>query len=319
MSVASRPGPARGEPGGEPAALAAVVDAKARAGCSLTVCLPAADEADTIGPIVATIRRELVERVPLVDEILVVDDGSTDATATVAADAGARVVAERAILPEVPAGSGKGNVLWKSLHASTGDLVCWIDADIRDFRAHFVTRLVVPLLDDPAVQLVKGFYRRPLHDEPTGGGRVTELMARPLLSHLFPRLADLVQPLAGEYAGRRTALETLPFVMGWGVELGLLIDVMARFGRAAIAQADLGVRAHRNRPLDELSPQALAILVTALRRAGLTSPSDPEVADLVRVAGDGALELVSVEVRERPPITTIPAYRVKFSSGARTT
>lgn len=314
--MASRPGPERGEPGEEPATTQAVLDAKRQAGCSLTVCLPAANEAGTIGPIVATIYRELVEAVPLVDDILVVDDASTDDTAAVASAAGARVLAEHSILPVLPTGSGKGNVLWKSLYASGGDIVCWIDADIRDFRAHFVTRLVAPLLDDPAIQLVKGYYRRPLHDAPTGGGRVTELMARPLTSYIFPALADIVQPLSGEYAGRRSALETLPFVMGWGVEFGLLVDVMERFGRASIAQADLGVRAHRNRPLEELGPQALAILVTALRRAGF-STADTELADLVRVRIAGDLELVPVEVRERPPMATVPAYRAKFS-GART-
>src|SRR5262249_14137929 len=158
---------------------------------------------------------------------------------------------------------------------------------------------------------VKAFYQRPLHGEPTGGGRVTELMARPLLSHLFPTLADIVQPLAGEYAGRRRALEAVPFVEGWGVELGLLIDLAARFGRDAIGQVDLGVREHRNRPLGELGASALAILVTALRRAGLEQVG-PGLAELVRFDDDYDAERVEVSVRERAPMASVPAYRAKF-------
>ena len=157
------------------------------------------------------------------------------------------------VLPDVPAGSGKGNALWMSLYACEGEIVCWLDADVRNFASHFVTRLVEPLLADPAIGFVKAYYRRPLLAEPTGGGRVTELMARPVISALFPHLARFVQPLAGEYAGRRELLETVPFVEGWGVEIGLLIDLTARFGSSALAQVDLDVREHRNRPLEELS------------------------------------------------------------------
>lgn len=281
----------------------------------ISVCLPAANEEATVGGIVATIARDLQRAVPLVDEIVVIDDNSTDATARVAARAGARVERESAILPELPAGTGKGNALWKSLYACHGDLICWIDADIRDFRSHFVSGLLAPLLDHDDVLFAKGFYRRPFLDAPSGGGRVTELMARPLLSLLFPGLADVVQPLAGEYAGRRRVLESVPFVEGWGVEFGLLVDIVARYGRDSIAQVDLGVRAHRNRSLDELGPQALAILVTALRRAG-SAGARGEIAGLVRFDADYELEVVAVEVRERPPIVTVPSYRAKFAREA---
>jgi glucosyl-3-phosphoglycerate synthase len=244
----------------------------------------------------------------LVDEVVVVDDGSTDRTAEVAAAAGARVVREATILPDAGPGSGKGNALWKSLYECRGDLICWIDADLRNFRAEYLDWLVAPLLTQADVVFVKAYYDRSYAGEPTGGGRVTELVARPLLSLLFPKLADIVQPLGGEYACRRETLEVLPFVEGWGVELGLLIDVVVRFGRDAIAQVDLGVREHRNRPLTDLSPQALAILATALRRAGFV---ESETAELLRYAPDGTLDALSVEVRERPPMITVPEYRVR--------
>ena len=298
------------ERSGEPS-LDELVAAKARTGTTISVCLPARNEEATVGAIVANVRRNLVDHAPLVDEVVVMDDGSDDATAEAAAWEGARVFAVEDVLPDLPRGSGKGNVLWKSLYVCEGDVIVWLDADVRNFGPHFVTRLVDPLLTDPRVGFVKGFYRRPLHGEATGGGRVTELMARPLISSLFPHLAGFVQPLSGEYAGRRTLLETVPFVEGWGVEIGLLIDLVANFGIDAIAQADLDVREHRNRTLEELGPQAMAILVTGLRRAGV--PVDKRLAELVRYdALDQHQERVDVEIRERPPIVQVPTYRQKF-------
>ena len=298
------------ERSGEPS-LDELVAAKARTGTTISVCLPARNEEATVGAIVANVRRNLVDHAPLVDEVVVMDDGSDDATAEAAAWEGARVFAVEDVLPDLPRGSGKGNVLWKSLYVCEGDVIVWLDADVRNFGPHFVTRLVGPLLADPRVGFVKGFYRRPLHGEATGGGRVTELMARPLISSLFPHLAGFVQPLSGEYAGRRTLLETVPFVEGWGVEIGLLIDLVANFGIDAIAQADLDVREHRNRTLEDLGPQAMAILVTGLRRAGV--PVDKRLAELVRYdALDQHQERVDVEIRERPAIVGLPTYRQKF-------
>ncbi len=267
----------------------------------VSVCLPARNEESTVARIVTAARR--LADAGLVDEVLVVDDHSTDATCAVAAAAGARVVPAADILPEYGDGHGKGEALWKSLHESSGDLVVWCDADVSDFTEQFVIGLVGPLLEFGDVAFVKGFYRRLGGDGSDRGGRVTELVARPLLALLFPHLTPVVQPLAGEYAARRDVLEQLPFVQGYGVDVGLLVDVAERYGTDAIAQVDLGVRTHRNRPLDELSPQALAVAATLLGRAAPGLVKDH--ATIVRPG----LDPLDVEVTERPPLVSVPAYR----------
>lgn len=284
-----------------------LAEARSRTGLSVSVCLPARDEAATVGQIVATVRRCLMERFEIVDEVVVIDDGSIDSTAEAATWEGARVVAESSILGDSGLGSGKGNAMWKSLHACRGDLICWVDADIRNFEEHFVTGLIGPLLTDPEIGFVKGFYRRPIHGEPNGGGRVTELVARPLISLLFPQLAHIVQPLSGEYAGRREILESIPFVQGWGVEFGMLVDIIEKYGAKVIAQVDLGVREHRNRPLDQLSLQATAIIATALRRAGI-NPTSINETELTRFTEDYSVERIAIETSERPPMESILAY-----------
>lgn len=268
----------------------------------ISVCIPARDEEATVGHIVAAIRRELVEAVPVVDEILVVDDGSSDATAEVATAAGATVLGSGDVLAD-HAGSGKGQAMWKGVHASSGDLVVFCDADIRDFDPGFVLGLSGPLLCRDDVTFVKGFYARPVGGRPGEGGRVTELMARPLISNLFPHLADLAQPLAGECASWRAVLEALPFIGGYGVDLGLLIDVTDRFGNPGLVQSDLGVRIHRNRPLAELGPQAVAVLQAGLVRAGVECL--PGAAQLLRPG----VEPLAVEFTEMPPLTDVPAHR----------
>ena len=233
--------------------------------CTVSVCLPARNEAATVAPIVEAIHRHVVAP-GLADELLVLDDHSEDDTARLAADAGATVVAADDVLVEHRTGHGKGAALWKSLAASKGDVVVWCDADIEDVGPRFVTGVLGPLVCEPGVELVKGFYQRPTVDG-TGGGRVTELVARPLLSMLFPEIAGLHQPLSGEYGGRRAVLEQLSFADDYGVDVGLLIDYVRLRGTEGLVQVDLDVRLHRNRGLDELSPQASAVMHAILRRA----------------------------------------------------
>ncbi len=275
---------------------------KTRLGHVVSMCLPARDEAATIGQNVQLLRETLMDGLGLIDEILVIDDHSHDRTAEIAANAGARVVGVNDVLPEVGPGEGKGEALWKSVAAAEGDLIVWCDADILDFGPRFVEGLVGPLLARPDIGFVKGFYDRPVDGGAYGGGRVTELMARPALATWFPHLATIVQPLSGEYAGRRSLLERLPFVQGYGVDIALLIDIAAMDGTDAIAQVDLGTRRHRNRPLDELGPQALAVLQAVLSRSpmGLEHP-----ATLVRPN----LEPVEIGIDERPALIDLPAYR----------
>lgn len=270
----------------------------------ISVCIPARNEEATVGTIVGAIHEHLASNGrSIVDEILVIDDRSEDDTAAIARAAGATVVQVSDILPESGPGRGKGNVLWKSVAACTGDLIVWIDADLTSFTPACVTGLVGPMLADPSIAMVKGFYERP-EIGGTGGGRTTELMARPLFATLFPHLTPIRQPLGGEYAARRDILERVPFSMGYGVETGLLIDIAALVGLDRLAQVDLGVRVHRNRPLDELSAQAMEILHVALRRAGIEwQPHWSHV--LLRPD----LEPVEALVEERPPLSTVTGYR----------
>lgn len=228
----------------------------------VSVCIPARNEAATLAGIVASVATQLRDRVGLVDEIVVVDDGSSDDTAAVAENAGAVVFRS-------PGPPGKGRAMSLATACASGDILVYLDADVDNFAPHFVTGLLGPLLVDSRLVLVKGRYERPLGDAPTGGGRVTELVARPVISLLFPDIAGVEQPLAGETALRRRAADAVEFEPDYGVELGLLIDVAERFGTLAIAQVDLGVRSHRNRPLGELGSQAREVLRAALDRSGM--------------------------------------------------
>jgi glucosyl-3-phosphoglycerate synthase len=265
---------------------------------TVSVCIPAHNEAATVGRVVQRLRRYLVDGLRLVDEVLVVDDHSTDDTGLVAAQAGAEVITAADVLPEIAGGGGKGEALWRSLHVSKGDIVLWCDADITDFGTRFIVGLLGPVLTEPGISFVKGFYERP-RSGVVGGGRTTELMARPVIATLFPHLSSIVQPLSGEFGGRRTLLEQLPFVRGYGVDIALLIDVADAVGVDSMAQVDLGTRIHRNRDLDDLGPQSLVVLQAALDRAGVRTVNP---ATLVR---PGHPPLVR-GFGELPPIASLP-------------
>lgn len=279
-----------------------------RQGLSISVCLPALNVADTVGAIVAAVRERLVEDVPLVGEIVVMDGRSSDATRRMAADAGARVICDDEVLPELGPSRGKGEAMWKSLAVLSGDLVVWLDADVLDFDPAFVTGLVGPLLADPEVGYVKALYRRALGDDDDGGGRVTEICARPLINLFYPELAGFAQPLSGEAAGRRELLSAVPFFGGYAVELGLLIDLSRHAGLNALAQVDLGGRRHTNQPTAALGAMASAISQAVLRRLADEGRAPAELAGngiyARPVRGEHGFVLAEIDTTpaERPPM-----------------
>ncbi|WP_329396902.1 glucosyl-3-phosphoglycerate synthase [Streptomyces lydicus] len=299
--------------------LGQLLEAKRQTGRTVSVVLPALDEEATVGAIVATIRAELMTgTVPLVDELVVLDSGSTDRTAEVAAAAGARVVHRDTVLPRLPALPGKGEVLWRSLLVTSGDIVCFIDADLREFSATFVSGIIGPLLTDPDVQFVKAMYDRPLeagaHTTGAGagqGGRVTELVARPVLNLHWPQLAGFVQPLGGEYAARRSLLERLPFPVGYGVELGLLVDALHTVGLDALAQVDVGVRKHRHQDGQALGRMAAAIYRTAQLRLARGHLVRPRLTQFDRGEQGFVPRTTDVDTEERPPMAEIPEYAAR--------
>ncbi|MFF9003220.1 glucosyl-3-phosphoglycerate synthase [Streptomyces achromogenes] len=285
-----------------------VLAAKQRTGQTISVVLPALNEEETVGDIVTVIRHDLVQQIPLVDEIVVVDSGSTDRTSEVAARAGARVVHRDEILPRIPAVPGKGEVLWRSLLVTGGDIVCFVDADLREFSSDFVLGIVGPLLTDPDVDLVKAMYDRPLAGSAGQGGRVTELMARPLLNMHWPQLAGFVQPLGGEYAARRSLLEQLPFPVGYGVELGMLVDALHLVGLDALAQVDVGVRKHRHQDGQALGRMAAAIYRTAQLRLARGHLVRPALTQFERGEDGFEPRTYSVDTEERPPMAEVAEY-----------
>jgi glucosyl-3-phosphoglycerate synthase len=292
-----------------------LVEDKRRAGVRISVVIPARNEERTVGGVVGAIRETLVERVPLVDEVVVIDSDSTDETGAVAAKAGAIVYRARDIAPALGSYPGKGEALWKSLLVTDGDLLVFIDADLTQWGPHFVTGLIGPLLADPGVLLVKGFYARIAKGKDgstsTEGGRVTELVARPLLSLWWPELSGVVQPLAGEWAARRDLMESLSIPVGYGVELSTLIDTAARYGLDGVAQVDLGSRAHKHQTDHNLALMAAELLVVAERRrstrgaggaSGGQVPEEPRLQQFVRDGAEVRPVTRAVPVLERPPI-----------------
>jgi glucosyl-3-phosphoglycerate synthase len=271
---------------------------------TVAVVLPALNEEATVGRIVERIRQHLVSRHQLVDELVVMDSGSTDATASVAAAAGARVVHREEVLPQFPPYDGKGEVLWRSLAATSSDVIVFVDSDLRDFSTTFVTGLLGPLLTDASVQFVKATYDRPTGSgTPAGGGRVTELVARPLINMYWPDLAGFIQPLGGEYAARRALLTQLPFPVGYGVEFGLLVDTLALVGLDAMAQVDLVRRKHRNQSVIKLGRMSAEILQVAFDRLQFAAPQTL-LTQFERDASAYRILTTDVTERERPPLAS---------------
>lgn len=305
-----------------------LVAEKERQNLKISLCIPTLNEEKTIGKELVIFKSELMTRYPLLDEIAVIDSGSEDNTLAVAKQYGADTYLASAILPELGEKRGKGENLWKAIYQLTGDIIVYIDADIQNIGPRFVYGLVAPLIYRDEVKYVKAFYDRPLatgqNVRPSGGGRVTEILTRPLFSLFYPELTAIIQPLSGEYAVRREVLQTIPFPIGYGVETAHLIDVYERWGLGAFAQTDLDKRVHRNQPTRSLAKMAFGILQTMLKRLkarGLLA-EDLNLHELGRVlrqfqCHDEQYELIehAIVEEERPPMRSIQAYREKFGLG----
>lgn len=301
--------------------LSALMVLKEKRGLSISVGLPALNEEATIENVIRSLKGSLMDDVPLVDEIVLIDSNSTDNTVPLAEACGIPVYRHPELLPEVGSVAGKGEALWKSLSVLKGDLIVWVDTDITNIHPRFVYGLVGPLLQYPHLNYIKGYYQRPIEIgnqlQAVGGGRVTELVARPMMNLFYPELSGFLQPLAGEYAGRRTALEQVPFFSGYGVETGLLLDLHERFGLESLAQVDLETRIHYNQPLDSLSRMAFAILQVFIARlesrygVRLLDVANRSMKVILQDAERLALDVKVIGDIERPPMLTLPDYAAR--------
>jgi glucosyl-3-phosphoglycerate synthase len=302
-----------------------LVQLKDKQGVTISLVLPTLDEEETIGPIVRRAIRELVGRIPLLDEVLVIDSASTDRTREIAEAEGARVVQHPDVLSRYGSFKGKGEALWKSLYETSGDLVVWADTDVKNWHPRMVYGTLGPLLHEPRLQYVKGYYQRPIVEagvlKEGGGGRVTELVARPLINLFFPELSGLIQPLAGEYAGRRSLLEQIPFFTGYAVEIGHLIDVAERAGLEGLGQVDLERRVHRNQELEGLSRMSFVILQAVMKRLEERRKVRlfAELGSTMKLPRSGrgrlSLEVQELADMERPPMIRIPEYLERRQAG----
>jgi nucleotide-binding universal stress UspA family protein/glycosyltransferase involved in cell wall biosynthesis len=295
-----------------------LVQLKEKQGLTVSLVLPTLDEEETIGPIVRRAMREMMGRVPLVDEILVIDSSSTDRTREIAEAEGARVVQHPDVLPRYGSFRGKGEALWKSVFETSGDIIVWADTDVRNWHPRMVYGTLGPLLHEPRLQYVKGYYQRPIVQDGVmkegGGGRVTELVARPLINLFYPELSGMIQPLAGEYAGRRSLLESIPFFTGYAVEIGHLIDAAERVGIEGLGQVDLERRVHRNQELEGLSKMSFVILQAVIKRLEERRKARlfAELGSTMKLPRSGkgrlSLEVIELADQERPPMIRIPEY-----------
>ncbi len=299
--------------------IAALVELKRAQNLTVSVCLPTLNSGAVLHNILSTLTYGQFNEYPLIDELAIVDGHSTDNTVEIARQHGAKVFYEDAPIDGLPAANGKGEALWKSVSLLSGDIIAWLDSDIKNIHPRFVYGTVGPLLTDPSIGYVKGFYNRPITENgilrPSGGGRVTELVARPLFNLYYPELAGFIQPLSGEYAGRREIFEAIPFVTGYGVETALLIDILDKFGLDVMAQVDLEARVHANQSLEGLSRMAFSVMQTALlrlNRDGRIKMLSDFSTVFNTVSGDDKgrrLQPSDVAVVERPPMLEIPEYR----------
>ncbi len=300
---------------------------KEKQGVTVSLVLPTLDEEETIGPIVRRAMREMVGRVPLLDEVLVIDSASTDRTREIAEAEGARVVQHPDVLTRYGSFRGKGEALWKSLFETTGDIVVWADTDVKNWHHRMVYGTLGPLLHEPRLQYVKGYYQRPIVTDGVlkegGGGRVTELVARPLINLFYPELSGLIQPLAGEYAGRRSLLESIPFFTGYAVEIGHLIDAAERVGIEGLGQVDLERRVHRNQELEGLSRMSFVILQAVMKRLEERRKVRlfAEMGSTMKLPRSGkgrlSLEVIELADQERPPMIRIPEYLERRRAAGR--
>ena len=302
--------------------LLGLIEEKEKKNLTISLCIPTLNEEKTIGKEVVLLKSELQDRYPLLDEIAVIDSGSTDRTLEVAASFGADVYHSAEILPEMGFKRGKGENLWKAIYQLGGDIIVYVDADIKNIHPRFVYGLVAPLIHRNEIKYCKAFYDRPLalsrEIRPSGGGRVTEILVRPLFSLFFPELTAIIQPLSGEYAVRREVLERIPFPVGYGVETSHLLDVYFEYGLDAFAQTDLDRRVHRHQETRDLGKMSFGILRTFFKRMkarGMVNDLPELTANLRQfLARENRYEQVIHEIyeEERPPMIEVPAYREKY-------
>lgn len=294
-----------------------LVKFKKKKNLTISLCFPTLNEAQTIGRILDIVRRSIYEP-GLVDEVVVIDSNSMDRTVSIVRSAGFKVLQHRSILAEYGSFKGKGDALWKSLAVLNGDIIIWCDSDIMNFKPRFIYGILGPMLIDDNISYVKGFYRRPLKINKSylkgEGGRVTELLVRPLLNLFYPTLSKVFQPLSGEYAGRRKLFESIPFSTGYGVEVGMLIDIFEKFGLDVIAQVNLKRRVHRNQPISALSKMSFGILQTLIRKLQyynklkLNSDINKIYNQIEYINKEYIITPLELEEMERPPMIKIKEY-----------
>ncbi len=301
-----------------------LVEVKDAKGLKISLCLPTLNEEKTIAKEIVILKSELVSRYPLLDEIVVIDSGSTDKTREIARSFGADVYEAADILPDLGQHTGKGENLWKALYITRGDIIVYLDADIKNIHHRFAYGLLGPLLLDENIKYTKAFYDRPIADgrsriRPTGGGRVTELVIRPMFSLFFPELTQIIQPLSGEYAGYRQIFERIPFPIGYGVETSMILDIYQQWGLEVIGQVDMEKRVHRNQDTQALGKMAFAIIKTFINRKSafglidLKTPVFDEIIQYRIVEGQIEPDRCRIPVFERPPMISVPEYRAKFN------